>query len=187
MAIFTTTWGRLRPRFDSWVRKIPWRRDRLPTLIFLGFPGGSAGKESACNAGDLGLIPGLGRSLEKGTATHSSILAWRIPWTYSPWGHKALDMTERLSLQTGEGYSGKVKPREGAFQVLVDFIWMDLLISLIPGSRRSPGGGHGKPLQYSCLENPMDRGAWRAMIHRVKKSWTQLKQLSMHANLKSYL
>ena len=51
-----------RPRFDSWVRKIPWRRDRLPTLVFLGFPCGSAGKESACNAGDLGSIPELGRS-----------------------------------------------------------------------------------------------------------------------------
>ena len=68
-----------RPRFYSWVGKIPWRRDRLPISVFLGFPGGSDGKESACNAGDLGLIPGLGRS---------------------------------------------------------------------------PGGGHGKPLQYSCLENP---------------------------------
>ena len=67
------------PGFNSWVRKIPWRRDRLPTPVFLGFPGGSAGKESACNVGDLGLIPGLGRS---------------------------------------------------------------------------PGGGHGNPLQYSCLENP---------------------------------
>ena len=49
-------------RFDSWVRKIHWRRDRLPTPVFLGFPGGSAGKESTCNAGHLGLIYGLGRS-----------------------------------------------------------------------------------------------------------------------------
>ena len=47
----------------------------------LGLTCGSAGKESAYNAGDLALIPGLGRSLEKGMATHSSILAWRIPWT----------------------------------------------------------------------------------------------------------
>ena len=47
----------------------------------MGFPCSSAGKESACNAGDLGSIPGLGRSLEKEMATHSSILAWRIPWT----------------------------------------------------------------------------------------------------------
>ena len=100
-------------RFNSWIRKICWRRDRLPTPVFLGFPGASIGKE-------FGLIPGLGRStregigyppyyslaslvaqlvknlpamwktlvqplgwedpLEKGTATPSNILAWRIPW-----------------------------------------------------------------------------------------------------------
>ena len=68
-----------KPQFNSWVRKICWRRNRLPTPVFLGFPGGSVGKESACNAGDLDSIPGLGRLL---------------------------------------------------------------------------GGGHGNPLQYSCLENP---------------------------------
>ena len=50
-----------RPWFSSWFRKISWRRDRLPTPVFLGFPCGSAGKESACNVGDLGAIPGLGR------------------------------------------------------------------------------------------------------------------------------
>ena len=44
--------------------------------------------------------------------------------------------------------------------------------SSIPGSGRSPGGGHGNPLQYSCLENPMDRGAWKATNHRVTKSQT---------------
>ena len=44
----------------------------------------------------------------------------------------------------------------------------------IPGSGR-PGGRHGNPLQYSCLENPMDRGTWWAAVHRVAKSWTQLK------------
>ena len=109
----------MRPGFNPWVEKIPWRRDRLPTEVFLGFPDGSVGKESACNAGDPGSIPGLGRSagegigyplqypwtslvaqlvknlhamqgtwfpslgwedaLEKGKATHSNILAWRIP------------------------------------------------------------------------------------------------------------
>ena len=51
----------------------------------------------------------------------------------------------------------------------------------IPGQGRSPGGGHGNPLQYSCLENPMDRGAWRATVHRVTRSWTRLKQLSTYA------
>ena len=44
-----------------------------------------------------------------------------------------------------------------------------------PGLGRSPGGEHGNPLQYSCLENPMDRGAWQAMVHSFTKSWTQLK------------
>ena len=55
-----------RPQFNSWVRKILWTRDRLSTPVFLGFPCGSAGKESAHNARDLGLIPGLGRSLGGG-------------------------------------------------------------------------------------------------------------------------
>ena len=55
-----------RPRFDSWVGKIRWRRERLPTPVFLGFPCGLAGKEFACNAGDLGSIPGLGRSPGEG-------------------------------------------------------------------------------------------------------------------------
>ena len=50
---------------------------------------------------------------------------------------------------------------------------------LIPGSGRSPGGGHGYPLQYSCLENPMDRRAWQATVHRVANSWTQLRRPSM--------
>ena len=49
-----------------------------------GFPGGSDGKKSACNAGDLGLVPEWGRSLEKGMDTHSIILAWRIPWAEEP-------------------------------------------------------------------------------------------------------
>ena len=88
-----------RPSFSSWVGKFPWRRDRLSIPVFLSFPGGSDSKESACNAADLGSIPGLGRS---------------------------------------------------------------------------PGGRHGNPLQYSCLENPMDRGAWWATIHEVAKSQTQL-------------
>ena len=49
---------------------------------------------------------------------------------------------------------------------------------LIPELGRSPGGGHGNPLQYSCLENPMDRGALWAAIYGVAQSWTRLKRLS---------
>ena len=52
---------------------------------------------------------------------------------------------------------------------------------LIPGLGRSPGGGHGNLLQYSCLENAMDRGAWWATTHGVTKRRTRLKQLSTHA------
>ena len=53
----------------------------------------------------------------------------------------------------------------------------------VPGSERSPGGEYGSPLQYSCLENPMDREAWLSTVNRVRKSWTQLKQLNNHNNL----
>ena len=53
-------------------------------------------------------------------------------------------------------------------------------VGSIPGSGRSPGG-HGNPLQYSCLENPMDRGAWWATVHKVAQSQTQLKGLSIHS------
>ena len=55
-----------RPRFNSWVGKIHWRRDRLFTPVFLGFPGGSAGKESACNVGGLGPISGSERFAAEG-------------------------------------------------------------------------------------------------------------------------
>ena len=53
-------------------------------------------------------------------------------------------------------------------------------VDSIPGLGRF-SGGHGNPLQYSCLENPMARGAWRGTVHRVTKSRTRLKQLSTHA------
>ena len=89
---------------DSWVGKIPWRRDRLPITVFLGFPSGTDGKESACNVGDLGSIPGLERSPGGGHGNplqysclkkshgQSSLVG------YSPWGCKEFDMTERLTL-----------------------------------------------------------------------------------------
>ena len=63
----------------SWVGKIYWRRDRLPTPVLFSFPCGSVGKESACNMGDLDMD--WEDPLEKVKATHSNILAWRIPWT----------------------------------------------------------------------------------------------------------
>ena len=57
----------------------------------------------------------------------------------------------------------------------------------IPASGRSPGGGHGNPLQYSYLENPMDKGDWQATVHRVTKNQTQLKQLSTHTYIHTHI
>ena len=78
------------PWFDSWVENIHWRRDRLPTPVFLGFPGGSAGKESACNAGDLGWED----PLEEGMTTHFSILARRMPMDRGAWQTTIHGVTE---------------------------------------------------------------------------------------------
>ena len=60
--------------------------------IIIGFRGSSAGKQSSCNAEDLGLIPGLEDPLEEGMATHSSILAWRISWTEEPGGPQSIGL-----------------------------------------------------------------------------------------------
>ena len=57
----------------------------------------------------------------------------------------------------------------------------------VPGSGRSPEGGHGNPFQYSCLENPMDRADLWATVHGVTKSWTRVKSLSKHIVHKPYL
>ena len=54
-------------------------------------------------------------------------------------------------------------------------------VGSVPGLERSPGGGHRNPLQYSCLENPMDRGAWLTTVLRVTNSQTHLKLLRMHS------
>ena len=72
--------------WETWVQslcvgKIPWRTEWLPTPVFLGFPCGSAGKKSACNVGDLGSLPGLGRPPGEGKGYPLHILTWRIPWT----------------------------------------------------------------------------------------------------------
>jgi len=84
--------------FDFWVRKIPWRRDRLPTPVFLGFPYGSAGKESACNVGDLGLVPGLGRSPGEGKGHPLQYSCLESSMDYTVHGVAQSDTTQRLSL-----------------------------------------------------------------------------------------
>ena len=150
---------------------------------------GSHGKASVYNAGNPGSSPGLGRSLEKEMAIHSSTIAWKIPWTEEPGRLQSmgsqrvgLDWATSLSLSNAVTSSGTWA---NPFTFL-GFLGEVLVVKnppanagnkrevgLIPGSRRSPGGGHGNSLQYSCLENPMDRGAWRATVHGVAKSQTR--------------
>ena len=77
-------------RFLGWEDLLEKGQDTHSSI--LGLPCGSAGKESTCNAGDLGSIPDWEDPLEKEKATHSSILSWRVPWTV--WGRKESDMTE---------------------------------------------------------------------------------------------
>ena len=111
---------------------------------------------------------------------YSSIFAWRIPWTEGPsrlqWGHKESDVTERLTLLPIGS--------DGPFQVLLVVKNLPANtkdvrdVGTIPGSGRSPGGGHGNPLQYCCLENPMDRGTWEAIVHWVTKS--EMTELTVH-------
>ena len=139
-----------------------------PSLSWrLGFPGGADGKASACNAGDPGFDSWVGK------------IPWRRKWQstptllpgkpqgqrsligYSPWGRKESDTTERLHFHFNREEASLVACNaEGP--------------GLIPGSGRSPGEGNGNPLQCSCLENPMYRGAWQATVHGVAKSWTWL-------------
>ena len=78
-------------------------------------------------------------------------------------------------------HSGTLCRSAGRLQLKCCSLFCKVLYNkgVIPRSGRSPGG-HSNPLQYCCLENPMDRGAWRAIVHNIAKSWTRLKQLSTH-------
>ena len=143
----------------------------------MGFPGSSAGKESACNAGDLSLIPGLGKFSGGGHGKplqHSCLEhlhGQRGPVGYSPGGHKELD-TKHSTARALWGFSISSDGKESTWNA-ADSGW-------IPGSGRSPGGGRGNPLQYCCLENSMNRGAWQAKVHGIAKSWTQLTDFHFH-------
>ena len=99
-------------------------------FVFFDFPNGSDGKESVYNAGDLGSIPGWEGSLEKEMATHSSTLAYKIPWTeepgagYCPWGRKELDMTEKLHFLSITLMSSKLEMTVPQFNVGLIFVFL---------------------------------------------------------------
>ena len=138
-------------------------------------------------------------------ATHSNALAWKIPWTEEPgrlqsmWSLRVRhDWATSLSLFTFMHWRRKWQPtpvflpgESQGWRNLVGYSpwvaqnWTRLsdftsFISLT--SYFITGEGNGNPLQYSCLENPMDRGAWWAMVHGVAESQTRLRWLSTHAH-----
>ena len=127
----------------------------------LGFPGGSDGKESPHHVGNLGLIPGLQRSPRGG---HGNPLQYSCLENHhgqtrltgnSPRGCKESDTTEQLS--TAHIY----------------YIRASQVALVVKNPLANVGGeGNGNPLQYSCLENAVDRGAWWAAVHRVAQSRT---------------
>ena len=140
----------------------------------MGFPCGSAGKESACSVGDLGSIPGLEKSPGEGKGyplQHSGLensMDCIVHGVTKSWTrlsdfhfHSCSQMV--LVLKNSPANAGDIADA-----------------GLIPRLGRSPREGHGNLLQHSCLEDPMDRGAWRAIAHRVSKSQTGLKQRSTH-------
>ena len=106
----------------------------------------SVGEESACNAGDPGSIPGSGRCPGEGNGYPLQYLAWRIPWTV--WSLGSQRVGHNWVTFTFPRLAGKESACNAGDQ------------GSIPGLGRSPGGGHGNPRQYSCLENFMDREAW---------------------------
>ena len=155
------------------------------TILTLGFPGGSEVKAFACNAGDLGLIPGSGRSPGEGNGNPLQYSCLRNPMDRGDWWptvHRVAKSGTRLSdftlLSLFSHWASQVvlvvkNPPVNVGEVTDS--------SLIPGLGRSPGGGHGNPFQYSCLENSIVRVAWWVTVHRVSKSWTRLKWLSTHS------
>ena len=131
-------------------------------------------KNPPASAGDIrhaGSVPGSGRSPGGGMAIHSNTFAWRIPWTEEPhglqsiWSQRVRHDRRPLAHVICPGGSLVRNNRQCRRQ---------RGCGLTAGSGRSPDVGNGNLLQYSCLENPMDRGAWKAMVLRVAKSGTQL-------------
>ena len=129
----------------------------------MGFPCGSAGKESTCNAGDLGSVPELGRSPGEGKG---------YPLQYSGLENSMDHIVHGVA-------ESQTQLSDFHFALLGGSVGKETACNagdpgLILGSGRSSRDGNGYPLQYSCLENPLDREPWQAIVHGVTNSWTQL-------------
>ena len=118
-------------------------------------------------------------------ATYSSTLAWKISWTEEPGGLQSMGWQRvrhnehaYVRVHTHTHTHTHTQVRSWASQVALEVKNQSASAGevreagSVPQSGRSPGGHRGNPLQYSCLENPMDGEAWQAMVHRVAKSWT---------------
>ena len=132
----------------------------------MGFPGGSEVKASASNAGNLGSIPGSRRSPGEGNGNPLQYSCLENPIDGGAWWatvHGVAKSQTQLSNSLSLFFSDSVvqNPLAKAGDM-----------GLILGLGRSPGEGNGNPLQYSCLGNPRDRGAWQATVHEVVKSRT---------------
>ena len=108
--------------------------------------------------------------------THSSVLAWRIPGMGEPDGLPSVglhrvghDSSDLAAAAAGGSWASQVAL---AVKNLLADAGDVRDLGLTPGSERFPGGGHGNPLEYSCLENSMDRGVWQATVHSLAKSGT---------------
>ena len=151
---------RTRPRFDHWVRKITGEGIGYPLQCSWASLVAQTVKIPPAMHETWVRSLGWNDPLEKEIATRSSILAWRMP--------QRVNTTEQLSRASLVAQS----VNEGD-------------LASTSGFGRSPGGQHGNPLQNSCLENPMDRGAWQATVHRVINSWTQLSDQAQHSTASS--
>ena len=147
----------------------------------LGFPGGSVVKSSPANAGDEGLILGSGRSPGEGNGNPLQYSCLGSPMNRGAWWAAVHGFAKsRTQLSDFHYFTSRLWygfPGGTVVKNLPASAGDSRDAGLIPGLGRSPGVGNGNPLQYSCLENPMDRGAQWATVYGTAKSWTCL---SMH-------
>ena len=142
----------------------------FPLVVFpggLGFTGGSAGEVSACSAGTPGLVPGSGRSPGEGNSNPLQYPCLENPRDEEAWQTTVHGVAKSWTLSDFTFTFTFLGGSDGK-----EFSCNTGDLGSIPGLGRFPGEGNGKPLQYSCLENPMDRGAWQAVVHGISKSQT---------------